>query len=44
MVVNIITDDFEQFYEIQDDLGRFVLLVFFLEKSRRRNVLLFTVR
>ena len=29
MVVNIITDDFESFYEIQDDLGRFVELIFF---------------
>lgn len=24
MVLNIITEDFENFYEIQDDLGRFV--------------------
>lgn len=24
MVLNIITDDFDNFYEIQDDLGRLV--------------------
>lgn len=31
MVLNIITDDFENFYEIQDDLGRLVnhFIIFF---------------
>jgi hypothetical protein len=30
MVLNIITDDFDNFYEIQDDLGRFVHLTIYL--------------
>lgn len=35
MALNIITDDFEQFYEIQDDLGRFVdnFLLFFASRE-----------
>ena len=28
MVLNIITDDFDNFYEIQDDLGRLVNMYF----------------
>jgi hypothetical protein len=30
MVLNIITDDFDNFYEIQDDLGRFVHYYYYL--------------
>ncbi len=30
MVLNIITDDFDNFYEIQDDLGRLVHHFFLL--------------
>jgi len=30
MALNIITDDFDNFYEIQDDLGRFVHYYYYL--------------
>lgn len=39
MVLNIVTDDFDNFYEIQDDLGRFVHFDYLFNIDNGRNYL-----
>lgn len=41
MVVNIRTEDFENFYEIQDDLGRWVQFIVADEESRGKEAFIF---